>query len=212
MSREKNRISNVNLGFPPERNPMIRFYKIVHTKTHAKLNVAIPHITHKKMQPLKNIVLWKMWISNEKGWLSFRFYKILYKNPHAKRSITSNYARKHAGDFNARIGARAYYIVCDSHVSFIDDDDYVPDTPIMRHLCNSHGVKLLDLCKSTSFRANGRLGNDKGGSFAYVCHNANSTILTVVGILLLKTLMNDHAPLSFSLVTLRPKHEVACTN
>ena len=65
------------------------------------------------------------------------------------------------GDINARVGNRLDYINCDCSMSLIDDDDYVPDVPLMRsslgHTCNSFSHKLLDLCKSTSMHfANGR--------------------------------------------------------
>ena len=69
------------------------------------------------------------------------------------------------GDWNARVGngTRPDYIVCDRYVGSIDNDDYLPDVPLPRrsldNICNSHGIKLLDLCKATSLRiANGRLG------------------------------------------------------
>ena len=73
------------------------------------------------------------------------------------------------GDWNARVGdgSRADYIVCDRSVDNIDHDEYFPDIPLPRHshdnTVNSHGQKLLDLCKATSLRiANGRLGRDCG--------------------------------------------------
>ena len=71
------------------------------------------------------------------------------------------------GDWNSRIGSKRDYIACDRLVNFIDCDDYIPDLPHARNtndsVCNSHGFKLLDLCKATSLRvANGRLGHDTG--------------------------------------------------
>ena len=75
------------------------------------------------------------------------------------------------GDFNARVGNRLDYINCDCSISLIDDD-YVPDVPLIRASLdhtNSFGIKLLDLCKSTSLRiANGRLERDKAGLFILV--------------------------------------------
>ena len=55
------------------------------------------------------------------------------------------------GDWNARTGARADYISLDRNTNFIDDDCYSPDLPMSRdtvdNACNSHGLKLLTLCK-----------------------------------------------------------------
>ena len=51
-------------------------------------------------------------------------------------------------------GSRADYIVCDRSVDNIDYGEYFPDVPLPRHshdnTANSHGQKLLDLCKATS--------------------------------------------------------------
>ena len=60
------------------------------------------------------------------------------------------------GDYNARVGngSKKDYIVCDTHIDSVDDNDYEPDTPLPRqsqdNSCNALGVKLLDLCKSAS--------------------------------------------------------------
>lgn len=88
------------------------------------------------------------------------------------------------GDWNARVGngSRPDYIVCDRIVEDIDYELYVPDVPLARqsldHVCNSHGLKLLDLCRSTSMRlANGRLGNDYGvGTYTYASQAGSSVI------------------------------------
>ena len=88
------------------------------------------------------------------------------------------------GDWNARVGngTRPDYIVCDRYVGSIDNDDYLPDVPLPRrsldNICNSHGIKLLDLCKATSLRiANGRLGSDhQVGTYTYTCHTGSSVI------------------------------------
>ena len=55
------------------------------------------------------------------------------------------------GDWNARVGngSRPDFIVCDRIVDDIDIELYVPDVPLARHsldhVCNAHGLKLLDL-------------------------------------------------------------------
>ena len=79
------------------------------------------------------------------------------------------------GDWNARVGngSRPDFIPCDRVVENIDSDNYLPGSLSLRrsqdNVCNSHGLKLLDLCKSTSLRiANGRLGSDNGiGTFTF---------------------------------------------
>ena len=57
-----------------------------------------------------------------------------------------------AGDFNARVGLKPDFIVCDKKCADIDDIDYIPDQPISRtsqdNVCNARGSLLLDLCKS----------------------------------------------------------------
>ena len=52
----------------------------------------------------------------------------------------------------------------------LDTAQYIPDTPLLRtsvdNVSNNHGLLLLDLCKSTSFRiANGRI--DSGNNYTY---------------------------------------------
>ena len=68
------------------------------------------------------------------------------------------------GDWHARVGngSRPDYIDCDTNIDMIDHDDYTPDVHLSRvskdTRCNSHGLKLQDLCKASGFRlANGRL-------------------------------------------------------
>ena len=120
------------------------------------------------------------------------------------------------GDFNARVGLKKDFIVCDSAVNFIDDTSYYPDTACQRQsmdtVSNSHGLKLIDLCKSTSLRlANGRLLDDLSGSYTFVNNQGSS----VIDYLLLpehnfQSVKNfkveslcewsDHCPLTFSLV------------
>ena len=68
------------------------------------------------------------------------------------------------GDLNSRVGNKFDYIVHDIINTVYDDADYCPDNTSVRasvdSSINSHGVKLLDLCKSTCLRiANGRVGN-----------------------------------------------------
>jgi len=81
------------------------------------------------------------------------------------------------GDFNARVSCKQDSILCDTFIADIDADDYVIDNPLSRNSMdkeiNSHGDKLLDLCKATALRkANSRIGSDfwKG---TYICFNIN---------------------------------------
>ena len=122
-------------------------------------------------------------------------------------------------DWNAREGngTRPDYIVCDTLVDSIDEDDYSPDEPLPRrsldNAFNSHGLKLLDLCKATSLRiANGRLGRDCDiGTYTYASQLGNSVIDYVIlnqqdfGCISdfhVKSFneWSDHAPLSFNIV------------
>jgi len=80
-------------------------------------------------------------------------------------------------DFNARTSCKQNSILCDTFVADIDADDYVIDNPLSRYYMdrgnNSHGNKLLDLCKATALRnANGRLGSYFGKG-KYTCFNRN---------------------------------------
>ncbi|XP_053405174.1 uncharacterized protein LOC128558910 [Mercenaria mercenaria] len=87
-----------------------------------------------------------------------------------------------AGDWNARVGTRSDFVACDRQISDLDSVDYLPDVPLLRasydKVCNGRGVKLLDLCKTTSMRlANGRLHNDyNNGFFTYYNRQCSSTI------------------------------------
>ena len=86
------------------------------------------------------------------------------------------------GDLNARVGqTRSDYIVYDRVVDYIDNGDYIPDNPppraSMDSSTNSHGLKLIDLCRSTSMRiVNGRLHSDLSGSFTYANRMGSSVI------------------------------------
>ena len=79
-----------------------------------------------------------------------------------------------AGDFNARVGLKHDFIVCDAFNEFTDDTEYSPDVFSYRashdNMCNNFGTHLLDLCKATCVRIiNGRIGSDAGkGAFTYV--------------------------------------------
>ena len=68
------------------------------------------------------------------------------------------------GDFNSRVGHKSDFIVHDVINNCTDDIDYDPDSTLTRassdNTHNSHGLKLLDLCKATGMRiVNGRLSN-----------------------------------------------------
>ena len=121
-------------------------------------------------------------------------------------------------DWNARVGIGSCpdYIVCDRYAGSIDDDDYLPDVPLPRRsldsTCNPHGIKLLDLCKSTSMRiANGRLDSDHHiGTYTYTCHTGSSVIdylilsqhdFSHIANLKIGSFCewSDHAPLSFDI-------------
>jgi len=119
-----------------------------------------------------------------------------------------------AGDLNSRVGNKFDYIVHDKINTVYDDDDYCPDnTPVRASVdisINSHGLKLLDLCKSTCLRiANGRVGNSCKQTF----YSNNGT--SVIDYLLANEYsfssisdftvhdfneFSDHAPLHFSLL------------
>ena len=75
-----------------------------------------------------------------------------------------------AGDFNSRVGNKCDYIVYDSINSCVDHDCYIPDNNLYRASVdssqNSHGLKLLDLCKTCSLRIlNGRVGDSNHFTF-----------------------------------------------
>jgi len=82
-------------------------------------------------------------------------------------------------DFNVRVGQKKDYITCDSDNAFTDDVNYSPDNVLNRcttdNVSNSHGLKLIDLCISTSIRiANGRLHNDKTGACTFFNYRIKS--------------------------------------
>jgi hypothetical protein len=68
------------------------------------------------------------------------------------------------GDLNSRTSNKCDFIVYDSINTVLDDFDYIPDHSSVRAsidtIHNNHGIKLLDLCKSTTLRiVNGRIGD-----------------------------------------------------
>jgi len=54
------------------------------------------------------------------------------------------------------VGCKSDFIVCDTICSFLDENDYSPDVTMFRaspdNVSDGHGVKLLDLSKSTNMR------------------------------------------------------------
>ena len=77
------------------------------------------------------------------------------------------------GDLNARVSQNKKYITYDSVNSFTDDVSISPDSSLNRctidNVSNSHGIKLIDLCISTSIRiANSRLHNEKTGACTFL--------------------------------------------
>lgn len=127
------------------------------------------------------------------------------------------------GDFNSRFVSRNDYITHDIHSVYIDNIDYIPDTPLVRaspdSSVNSHSLKLLDLCKSTGLRIlNGRLSDTS--NFSFISHTGAS----VIDYLLTSehefskinscridplTVFSDHCPVRFSLSCCftKPKQE-----
>lgn len=124
------------------------------------------------------------------------------------------------GDWNARVGngSKADYFICDRVVNDLDNCDFIPDSPLKRcsvdNICNTQGDKLLDLCKSMSFRiANGRLGLEHlVGGFTLLSHQGAS----VIDYLIAKehdfseisyfriadfNEWSDHAPITFGLIS-----------
>jgi exonuclease III len=83
------------------------------------------------------------------------------------------------GDYNSRVGNKCDYIIHD-YINILHDDlDYCPDQVSARasvdNVCNNHGIKLLDLCKSTCTRiVNGRIGDSCKHTF--YSQNGTSTI------------------------------------
>jgi len=104
------------------------------------------------------------------------------------------------GDMNSRVGEKLDFIVHDSVNNITDDNLYAPDCTSVRASVdkgsNSHGIKLIDLCKSTSLRiVNGRVGDNCRST--YFCHSGSSVIDFLVTSEFNE--YSDHAPLHFSL-------------
>ena len=83
------------------------------------------------------------------------------------------------GDFNSRVGNKSDFIVCDTLNPSTDIDGYIPDNKLSRasnnKSHNSHGLKLLDLCKTYSLRiVNGRIGYSN--NFTFLSRNGSSVI------------------------------------
>lgn len=121
-----------------------------------------------------------------------------------------------AADWNAQVGNRNYYIVCDTPVVDIDNYECRPDNPLGRasedSVCNPRGTKVLDLCKALSLRiANSRLDHDFNvGELTYYSQHSHS----ITEYLVLKECdfstihkfcvgefnsYSDHAPLHFTI-------------
>ncbi|MEW8546112.1 MAG: endonuclease/exonuclease/phosphatase family protein, partial [Candidatus Thiodiazotropha sp.] len=77
------------------------------------------------------------------------------------------------GDLNARCGMRSDIIydsnVFDKYINTVDSSDTsnhrfeLPERFSMDKICNSSGIKLLDICTSTDIKiVNGRMGDDAG--------------------------------------------------
>lgn len=121
-----------------------------------------------------------LWVENSPAYnvANVNLFDIIQQDIDTFRSQGSVFL---TGDWNARVGTRRDYIVCDRLVDFLDDASYSPDTQFdrksMDSTCNSHGLKLLDLCKATSFRiVNGRIGQDFNGELTYINHMGSSVI------------------------------------
>ena len=83
------------------------------------------------------------------------------------------------GDWSSRTGDKNDYIEHDKGNLELDDLDYMPDSQIPRdtidRLCNRHGNKLLDLCKSTEVKiCHGRVSDTN--KYTYANRNGASVI------------------------------------
>ena len=118
------------------------------------------------------------------------------------------------GDLNSRVSNKCDYIIQDRINTEYDDADYCPDNTSVRASVdctfNSHGVKLLDLCKSTCLRiVNGRVGNSckhtfysNNGSSVIDYLLANEYSFSSISDFIVHDFneFSDHAPLHFSLL------------
>lgn len=83
------------------------------------------------------------------------------------------------GDLNSRVGNNSDFIVCDNYNMYTDSEGYIADHTPGRasddKSLNGHGLRLLDLCKSSTIRiVNGRVGNT--GQFTFHSRNGYSVI------------------------------------
>ena len=90
------------------------------------------------------------------------------------------------GDLNARCGNRSDIIqnieYFERYIHVIDTNDVenrpvlIPERVSMDSVCNSSGIKLLDICHSTDLRiVNGRTGSDAGiGHFTFMSSTGGS--------------------------------------
>ena len=93
-----------------------------------------------------------------------------------------------AGDLNARCGNRLDYIQpngnFENFIPTIDCNDLESEYAELKpresrdKVCNSSGVELLDICKSTDLRiANGRIGDDANvGDYTFLSSKGSSLI------------------------------------
>ena len=77
------------------------------------------------------------------------------------------------GDFNSRVGSKKDFIIYDKMNSVTDDTNYIADSIPCRATIdskhNNYGIKLLDLCKSSSMRIiNGRIGKTDTFTFFFI--------------------------------------------
>jgi exonuclease III len=120
------------------------------------------------------------------------------------------------GDWNSRVGVRDDFIRYDRNIDLFDSDDYIPDVPLSRascdKTCNSFGLRLLDLCKSSGIRiVNGRVSHDCGvGSYTFASRIGASVIDYILAkecdFVYINSFMvhdfnewSDHCPISMSL-------------
>lgn len=115
------------------------------------------------------------------------------------------------GDFNARTGSEADYVVGDisKYVDILENSDFVSDSPLLRlnidnHSVDKHGKELLSLCKLANLRIlNGRTLGDIPGNFTCYSHTGSPSvidyILTSVNMLNMVNLFHVHDPSTSSI-------------
>lgn len=85
------------------------------------------------------------------------------------------------GDMNARTGDLLDTLIFDKYLDYDDSylSSFVDIIPRANsdHVVDSHGRRLVDLCKTTSLLiGNGRLHTDQIGEFTFHSHNGSSTV------------------------------------